>query len=123
MIVSAVRSRTSTASYGPRSPSSTHVSFRTRLSCDWIHSTRGVGNRPERQKILSSSTTGRPVISPNCRARVDFPAAPRPSMTTRFIRDHFDRLHLDLREPPRARSHEQGAYCQQDTDVQCDTEM
>src|SRR6266516_2345710 len=71
--------------------------------CNSIHSARGVGERPERQKILSSYTTGKPAISPNCRARVDFPAAPRPSMTTRFMRDHFDRLHFDLRESPRAR--------------------
>src|SRR5467141_2039061 len=49
------------------------------------HSSRGVGARPGRQKSLSSSITGRPVILPRRAARVDLPAAPGPTMITRFI--------------------------------------
>jgi len=40
---------------------------------------------PGCQKILSTSITGSPVISPKRLARVDLPDAPRPMMTTRFI--------------------------------------
>ena len=40
---------------------------------------------PGCQKILSSSITGSPVISPKRFARVDLPDAPQPMMTTRFI--------------------------------------
>src|SRR5215813_2619039 len=56
----------------------------------WIaaHWSLGVAARPGRQKSLSSSITGRPVISPRRAARVDLPAAPGPTMTTRFTYAH-----------------------------------
>lgn len=37
---------------------------------------------PPRQNTASSSTTGRPVISPGRRARADLPAPPRPRIAT-----------------------------------------
>jgi hypothetical protein len=85
IIVSAARSRTSTASYGPRSPSMIHPSVATSFSCKLTHSSRGVASRPARQKTLSSSISGSAVSSLNCLARVDLPEAPRPRTTTRFI--------------------------------------
>ena len=69
----------------PRSPSMIHPSFATSRSWAATHSSRGVATRPGRQKILSNSTTGRPLISPKRFARVDLPDAPRPRITTRFI--------------------------------------
>lgn len=48
------------------------------------HSSGGVAVRPGRQKSLSSSITGRPVISPRRAARVDLPAAPGPTTMIRF---------------------------------------
>ena len=83
--VSAARSRGATTSSGPRSPSMIHPSFATSRSCAHAHSFRGVARRPGCQKTISSSTTGRPVISPRRFARVDLPDAPRPRITTRFI--------------------------------------
>jgi hypothetical protein len=85
MTISAARRRGSTTSSGPRSPSMIHFSFATRRSCAYAHSFRDVARRPGCQKNLSSSTTGRPVISPRRFARVDLPDAPRPRITTRFI--------------------------------------
>jgi len=85
MIVSAARIRTSTASWGPRSPSIIHRSPTTSCSCIAIHFWRGVAISPGCQKILSTSVTGSPVRSPKCLARVDLPDAPRPTMSTRFM--------------------------------------
>ena len=62
-----------------------HRSPATSLSCVTTHWPRGVAISPGRQKILSTSITGSPVISPKRLARVDLPDAPRPTMTTRFI--------------------------------------
>ena len=85
MIVSAVRSRTSTESYGPRSPSMIHPSFMTSICWIFSHWSRGVATRPDCQNNLSSSITGSPVMSPRCAASVDLPEAPGPRMTMRFI--------------------------------------
>ena len=49
---------------------------------------------PGRQKILSISTTGSPVISPKRLARVDLRDAPRPMMTTRFIVSSLRKLRF-----------------------------
>ncbi len=48
------------------------------------HCSRCVGARPGRQKSLSSSITGRPVILPRQAARVVLPDAPGPMTMTRF---------------------------------------
>ena len=63
-----------------------HDPFSWAASLSWIftHSSRGMATSPGCQKILSSSITGRPVISPRRAARVDLPDAPRPRMITRF---------------------------------------
>jgi hypothetical protein len=57
----------------------------TSFSCMATHCSRGVAISPGCQKILSTSITGSPVISPKRLARVDLPDAPRPRMTTRFM--------------------------------------
>src|SRR3984893_1874807 len=62
-----------------------HSFSSTRICWTTAHWWRGVAARPGRQKTLSSSITGRPVISPKRLARIDLPEAPRPKMTTRFI--------------------------------------
>src|SRR5450755_5030213 len=49
-----------------------------------VHWSRGVAVRPGRQKSLSSSITGRLVISPRRTARADLPAAPGPVIITLF---------------------------------------
>lgn len=53
----------------------------------WIsdQSDSGAGRRPDCQKSVSNSTTGRPSFRESARARADFPAAPRPRMTTRCV--------------------------------------
>ncbi len=78
--VSAFPSRAAGASWGPRSPSIIHRSEAASASscCAFIHSSRGIGARPGRQKCLSSSITGSPVIWPRSTAAVDLPAPPRP---------------------------------------------
>jgi hypothetical protein len=85
MTVSAARSRVSTTSNGPRSPSMIYRCFSTSKSWTPTHSSRGVATSPRCQKTLSSSTTGSPVISPRRFARVDLPDAPRPRITTRLM--------------------------------------
>ena len=52
------------------------------------HWSRGVAVRPVRQKSLSSSITGRLVISPRRTARADLPAAPGPVIITLFTFDY-----------------------------------
>jgi hypothetical protein len=85
MIVSAAFIRLSMTSYGPKSPSMIQDEFC--ISRFWMraHSSGGNACSPDCQNILSSSMTGRPVISPKVRAREDLPAAARPKMTTRSI--------------------------------------
>jgi hypothetical protein len=43
-----------------------------------------MASKPGLQKILSNSTTGSPVASPNLAANTDFPAPPAPTTTTRL---------------------------------------
>jgi len=61
-------------------------------STHWL---RGVSTRPGRQRILSSSTTRNSAISPSCLASVDLPEAPKPMITTRFIRISFSLGHSE----------------------------
>ena len=76
-----------------------HRSPTTSCSCISIHPWRGVAISPGCQKILSTSITGSPVISPNCLARVDLPDAPRPTMTTRSMLFILRRLGFDAKVP------------------------
>lgn len=69
-----------------------HRSPAMSFSCITIHWSRGVAISPGRQKILSTSTTGNPAMSPKRLARVDLPDAPRPRMTTRFIVFSFTQI-------------------------------
>jgi hypothetical protein len=48
------------------------------------HSSRAIGSNPGLQNILSNSMTGSPVASPNLAAKIDFPAPPAPTTTTRL---------------------------------------
>jgi hypothetical protein len=52
---------------------------------------------PGCQKTLSTSVTGSPVIRPKRLAKVDWPDAPRPTMTTRFIVSSLRRLAIWVR--------------------------
>src|SRR5215831_4192857 len=54
-----------------------------------IHCSRDVGIRPGRQNSLSNSINGSLVISARRKASVDFPEAPGPRMTTRFMSSLF----------------------------------
>ena len=71
-----------------------HRSPATSFSCITTHWSRGVAISPGRQKILSTSITGSPVISPKRLASVDLPDAPRPMMTTRFTVSSLRRLQV-----------------------------
>jgi manganese transport protein len=88
MTVSAARSRSaSPTSSGPRSPSRIQASRRT--SSRWLDAQRAGScatgpSCPACQNSASSSTTGKSVTWPSCRARTDLPAPPRPTITTRF---------------------------------------
>jgi hypothetical protein len=53
--------------------------------CASSQSSTDIAARPGPQKSLSSSMTGSPVSWPRRTDAVDFPAAPRPKTTTRFI--------------------------------------
>jgi hypothetical protein len=57
----------------------------SRTSFCWssTHCCRGVSTSPDCQKLLSSSITRNPVISPSCRASTDLPEAQGPIITTR----------------------------------------
>jgi hypothetical protein len=66
------------------------------------HRSGGVAVRPGRQKSVSSSITGRLVISPRRTARADLPAAPGPVIITRFTFDYDADFARSLR-PARAR--------------------
>jgi hypothetical protein len=61
-----------------------HDSCAASSRCMAAHWSRGVAVRPGRQNSLSSSITGRLVISPRRAARVDLPAAPGPVIVTLF---------------------------------------
>jgi len=76
-----------------------HRSPATSFSCITTHWSRGVAISAGRQKILSTSITGSPVISPKRLARVDLPDAPRPTMTTRFIVSSLRRLQFGAGVP------------------------
>src|SRR5215467_16147365 len=73
----------------------------------WIaaHWSLGVAARPGRQKSLSSSITGRPVISPRRTARVDLPAAPGPTTITRLTFAYDANFIRSLETSPALRAH------------------
>jgi len=76
-----------------------HRSPTASSSCISIHCWRGVAISPGCQKILSTSVTGSPVISPKRLARVDLPDAPRPRMTTRSMLFILRRLGFGAKVP------------------------